>query len=155
MSFDTNQEAGLGELQEQLRRAQAVTPDLMADVTARACPRFPAYSSAVRTRLIHLIELGAFADAALALLEIEVPGWKLRRLVYDDGEWICSLSKHCQLPDWLDDVVEAHHAILPLAILAALVEARRSGLGSGQVGPSAVPQVRSSTDYAVCCDNFA
>ena len=69
--------------------------------------------------------------------------------MYEDGEWTCSLSKHRQLPDWLDDVAEAHHAMLPLAILAALVGARRSGLGSGQIGLPRVPRVRPWTKSLV------
>ena len=54
-----------------------------------------------------------------------MPGWKLRRLVYEDGEWICSLSRNRQLPDWLDDAADARHETLALAILAAIVEAQR------------------------------
>ena len=29
----------------------------------------------------------------LRLLAFELPQWKLRRLMYEDGEWTCSLSK--------------------------------------------------------------
>ena len=30
--------------------------------------------------------------AALALVELELPAWKLRRLIYEDGEWLCSFE---------------------------------------------------------------
>src|SRR5262245_48569029 len=154
MSLDTHQEAGLAELPEQLRRAQAVTPKLMADVIARACPRFPGWSPAAKTRIFRLVESGAFADTALALLGLELPGWQLRRLVYDDGEWICSLSKHRELPDWLDDTIEARHETFSLAIVTAFVEAQ-SRAGADRVGSPTVPAVSRATHYALCCDNFA
>src|SRR5262249_37150192 len=147
MSFDINQEAGLAALQEQLSRAQAPMPDLMADVIARARPRIQAQS--------RLIESGAVAEAAFALLELELPGWKLRRLVHEDGEWTCSLSKHRGLPDWLDDAAEARHETLALAIVAAVLEGQRRAADVHQVSVPRVPQAPRATDSALCCDNFA
>jgi hypothetical protein len=155
MSLDPSQQQRLRALREHLRRARSASPELMADVIGRACPRFPAHPPAAKARVIRLIEAGAFADATLALLELELPQWKLRRIVYEDGEWICSLSRHRQLPDWLDDAAEARHATLPLAILAALAEAQGHAGDSRQAGSPTVPQVRSAADYVVCCDNFA
>jgi hypothetical protein len=35
---------------------------------------------------------GAWADAAITLVGFELPNWKPRRLVYEDDEWLCSLS---------------------------------------------------------------
>jgi hypothetical protein len=43
-------------------------------------------------RIDQLIKAGAWSDAALTLIELELPAWKVRRLVYEDGEWFCSLS---------------------------------------------------------------
>jgi hypothetical protein len=57
-----------------------------------------------KATVARLIELGAFADATFAVLELELPQWKLRRLVYEDGEWHCSLSKHIGLPAHLDEL---------------------------------------------------
>jgi|SRR5262245_3201236 len=147
MSFDINQEAGLAALQEQLSRAQAPTPDLMADVIARARPHIQAQS--------RLIESGAVAEAAFALLELELPGWKLRRLVHEDGEWTCSLSKHRGLPDWLDDAAEARHETLALAIVAAFLEAQSRAVSADRASVPTVPQEPRATDCALCCDNFA
>src|SRR5215471_2467367 len=64
------------------------------DVIARACQRLRAHPASAKAKLDALIAAGAWIDAALALLELELPQWTLRRLVYDDGEWHCSLSKH-------------------------------------------------------------
>ena len=95
------------------------------------------------------------AEAAFALLELELPGWKLRRLVYEDGEWICSLSKHRELPDWLDDTAEARHETLALAIVAAFLEAQSRAADADQVSVPTVPREPRATDCALCCDNFA
>ena len=54
-----------------------------------------------------------------------MPQWQVRRIAYDEGEWHCALSRQRELPDWLDQSVEAHHADLALAILSAFVEAQR------------------------------
>ena len=87
-----------------------------------ACTRLPAVKA---TRIDQLIEAGAWGEAALALIELELPAWKLRRLVYEDGQWLCSLSRQPNLPVALDDTADASHEVLPLAILRAFVEARR------------------------------
>ena len=90
-------------LGEQLHDALAVTPALIADVIREACRRFPSQGQPGKTeRVEQLIQLGAWTDAALALLELELPQWRIRRLVYDDGEWHCALSRERELPDWLD-----------------------------------------------------
>jgi hypothetical protein len=152
MSFDPNHEEQLQELQAQIRRAHTITPELIADVIARACQRLQAQQ---RAAVIRLIECGAFADAALALLELELSQWKLRRLICEDGKWHCSLSKHIALPAELDEMVQANHESLPLAILSAFVEARHHRLTTSESRPQSVPQLRPTQGYAICCDNFA
>jgi hypothetical protein len=88
------------------------------------------------------------------LLELELPQWKLRRIVYEDGEWHCALSRQPQLPLELDEVAEASHEILPLALLVALLQASRD-VAAGATRVTAVPRVILAPGYAVCCDNFA
>jgi hypothetical protein len=155
MLFRPNHQERLGRLEEQLRRAQTVTPKLMSDVIAQACARLTAHGHAAKAKLDRLIGAGAWTDAALALAEIELPQWKLRRLIYDDGEWHCALSKQPALPAGLDETAEASHQALPLAILIALVEALRQGSASVELPSRTVPPVRPAQGYAVCCDNFA
>jgi hypothetical protein len=105
------------------RHAHALTPDLISNVIADACTRLPAMKRAGKAaRIDQLIETGAWDDAALALIELELPAWKLRRLVYEDGEWLCSLSKQPNLPVGLDDTADASHEVLTLAILSACIE---------------------------------
>ena len=87
----------------------------MADVIARAYVRAQDQQPTAQERVIRLVEFGACADAALALLELELPQWKLRRLIYEDGEWHCSLSKHVDLPVEVDDMADLDnlHIALP------------------------------------------
>ena len=154
VSFHSNDEQRLRELQEQIHRARTITPELMSDVIARACLRLQVQHPTAKARVARLIELGAFADATFAVLELELPQWKLRRLIYEDGEWHCSLSK-LRLPASLDEPAEASHESQPLVILSALLEARRNSLAAPESRPQSVPQVRPTRGYAICCDNFA
>src|SRR5437660_8712572 len=119
-------EANSATLAERLRDALAVSPSLIQDVIREACRRFPSQGQAGKTeRIEKLIGMGAWTDAALALIDLELPQWQVRRLAYDDGEWYCALSRQRELPDWIDQPIETRHADLALAILHAFVEAQR------------------------------
>jgi hypothetical protein len=151
--FNPDHEERLGVLLEKIHKAHSVTPDLMARIITQACVRLPALQVASNARRIRrLVESGAYADAALALIELELPRWRLRRLVHEDGAWHCSLSQHPELPISLDETVEANHESLPLAILTAFVEAR--GRNFTEPCLPSVPQVPSAQEFAVCCENF-
>jgi hypothetical protein len=154
MLFNPRHDDRLDRLTDELRFAPAPTRDLLAKVIADVCTRVPAMSKIGQTaRLDQLIGAEAWNDAALALIALELPAWKLRRLVHEDGEWFCSLSQEPNLPAALDDTADARHEVLALAILSAFVEARRRT--SAREVSSPVPQVRSTAGRALCCDNFA
>ena len=87
-----------------------------------------------------MIQSGAWTDAALALIDLELPQWQIRCLVYDEGEWHCALSRQRELPDWLDEPIEGRHADLAIAILSAFVEARRLNAPSNRPSVPAAPQ---------------
>ena len=141
---------------DRLRHAHNVTAKLMSAVIEAACRRFPSAGQGERTaRIQRLIAAEAWTDAAFALIELELPQWRARRIAYDEGEWHCALSRQRELPEWLDQSVEARHPDLPLAILSAFVEVQRASAPS--IRPS-VPIVRrdASAAYQVLCtDNFA
>jgi hypothetical protein len=107
------------------------------------------------TKVGRLVEAGAWCDAALALIEIELPAWSVRRIVHEDGEWFCSLTRQPNLPVPLDDTADASHGILPLAILGAFLEAHRKMRAVRDANAPTVRQVRASSGTAICCDNFA
>ena len=114
-----------------LRNAQGMTRPLMLEIIDKACRRFPSLGQTERTaRLMRLIDAEAWADAALALLELELPLWHVRRIAYDEGEWHCALSRERELPDWLDAAVEGCHG--DLAIRAAV--GLRGSPGNGHRG---------------------
>ena len=155
MAFAADYAVLYDRLDEELRFAPQPTPDLFAKIIGGACSRIAVLGkSAKAAQIDRLIKSSAWTDAALALLELELPAWKLRRLVCEGGEWICSLSRQPNLPAALDDTIDASHELMPLAILLAFVQARRSTEAMRQV-VSGAPAVQSVMDQLVCCDNFA
>jgi len=151
MSLDASHKQKLDVLEGEVRRAQRITPDLVARVIDRACR---AQHPTAKAAILRLIGSGAFVEGALAMLELEPPAWKLRRLAHDAGEWHCSLSRQLALPAELDVIAEASHEILPLAILNAFVETRRTAFAANGLVPKTVPRVRRAYGCVACCDNF-
>jgi hypothetical protein len=144
------------ELGDRLRDASAVTPEFMAEIISQTCRRFPSLGQSGKTAYVErLIQSGAWTDAALALIDLELPQWQVRRLAYDEGEWYCALSRERELPDWLDQSIEGRHADLALAILSAFVEAQRVAAPSSRTSVPAVTRDASPLYEPVCCDNFA
>ena len=144
------------ELGDRLRDACCVTAEFLADIIRASCRRFPSPVQDFRSaRIERLIESQAWTDAALALIDLELPQWQVRRLAYDDGEWYCALSRQRELPDWLDQSIEGRHADLSLAILSAFVEAQRISSASSRTSVPPVPQHANPLFEPVCSDNFA
>ena len=143
------------ELGERLRNANTVTADVMSDVIGQACRRFPSLGQSEKSfRVERLLKSGAWTDAALALIDLELPQWQLRRIAYDEGEWHCALSRQRELPDWLNSAIETRHADLALAILNAFVEARRIAAPTIQTSVPAVPQDANPMYEPMLCDNL-
>ncbi|THD71457.1 MAG: hypothetical protein E7813_05435 [Bradyrhizobium sp.] len=144
------------ELSNRLREAQATTTELILEVIGEICRRFPSAGQTEKTaRIERLIRSGAWTDAALALIDLELPQWQVRRIAYDEGEWYCALSRERELPEWLDQSIEARHTDLPLALLCAFVDAQRTTAPSSKTSVPAVPHEASTLYEPVVCDNFA
>jgi hypothetical protein len=143
-------------LAARLRDASEVTPELMAEFIGNACRRFPSVGQTEKTaRIERLIRSGAWTDAVLALLDLELPQWQLRRIAYDQGEWYCALSRQRELPDWLDQSIEGRHADLALAMLDAFLEARRITAPSSHTSVPAVTGDAAPLYVPLYSDNFA
>jgi hypothetical protein len=144
------------ELEERLHDAPVMTAELLSEVIGAKCRRFPSLGQIEKTaRLERLIGAGAWTDAALALIDLELPQWQVRRIAYDEGEWHCALSRQRELPEWLDQSIEVHHADLPLAILSAFVDAQRASVPSSRTSVPAVAHDDSPFYEPVSCDSFA
>jgi hypothetical protein len=110
--------------------------------------------TAKTARIERLMQSEAWTDAALALINLELPLWQVRRIAYDEGEWYCALSRERELPDWLDRSIEGRHADLALAILGAFVEARQIAAPASRPSvPVGSPDLNPLYE-PVCCDNF-
>ena|SRR5665811_2334916 len=143
------------ELGDRLRDAHAVTAELMSEIIGEACRRFPSVGQTGKTaRIERLIASRAWTDAALALIELELPLWQVRRIAYDEGDWYCALSRERELPDWLDSSIEARHSDLALAILSAFVDARRVTAPSSRTSLPSVSRGANPLYEPACCDNF-
>lgn len=143
-------------LNDRLRDAHAATPELMSDVISETCRHLPSASPFGKTaRIDRLIGSEAWTDAALALIELKLPQWQIRRIAYDGGEWHCALSRQPELPEWLDQAIEARHADLPLAILSAFVEAKAANVRASRTSVPLVPCNVEALYEPVLSDNFA
>lgn len=143
-------------LDERLRDAPEVTAELMSEILAEIRPSL----SAARwrgnaERIKCLIRSEAWTDAALALIDLELPQWQVRRIAYDSGEWHCALSRQRELPEWLDQSIEARHADLPLAMLSAFVDARLSPAPPNRTSVAFMPREANALYEPVMTDNFA
>jgi hypothetical protein len=143
-------------LSDRLRNADALTARLMSELVAATCRRYPSIGQAAKTaRIERLIGSQAWTDATFALIDLELPRWQVRRIVHDEGEWHCMLSRGPELPEWLDQPVETRHADLALAILSAYVEAQRISAPSQRTSVPMVPREADAFYTPLCCDNFS
>jgi hypothetical protein len=94
---------------DRIHHADAVTGDLVVEIIDNTCRRFPSIGQTEKTaRIERFIGAEAWTETALALIDLELPQWQIRRIVYDEGEWHCALSRQRELPEWLDESIEAH-----------------------------------------------
>ena len=143
-------------LTARLRDAPSVTAELLSEIIRKACRHFPSQGQRQRTaRIEQLIATGAWMDAILALIDLELPQWQIRRIAYDQGEWFCALSRTPELPEWLDQPIEAHHDDLALAILSAFVDAQRISAPSSRTSVPTAPRQASQFYQPVFGGNFA
>jgi hypothetical protein len=141
---------------DRLRDASAATAGLILEIIDETCRRFQFVGQTEKAaRIERLIQSEAWTDAAFALIDLELPQWQVRRIVYDEGEWHCALSRQRELPEWLDQSIEAHHADLPLAILSAFVDAQRASAPASRTSVPAVPREANALYEPILADNFA
>lgn len=146
---------GFRSAEDQRIQIPTLTAGVFGDALATSCHYLRATQHAEQaSQLNRLVEAGAWTDAALAMIAIELPQWQLRRLAYDGGEWHCTLSSHREMPEWLDQSIETHHADLPQALLSAFMEAQQD---SAPPPISSAPAIRMrSTEFEpVLCENYA
>lgn len=154
--FADEQSVSWDHVERALRGAASLTPSLFSKVVTDVCTRFPALAHAGhREQLAQLVLVEAWTDAALLLAEHELPMWRLRRLIYDGGEWICSLSRHPGVPVEIDNAADGPHVTRPIAVLLSLVEAKRLTAATECVRTVPVPNVKAVIVHPVCCDNFS
>jgi hypothetical protein len=156
MAFAADHELLLDRLDEEVRLAPKPALHLFGKIIGSACKHIPILNRSKKAgRIERLIDAEAWTDCALALIELELPGWQMRRLVYEGGEWLCSLSRQPGWPLELDDTVDASHEVPALAVLRAFVEARRRSGTAIRAGVMNSPAFQSAPGEMLSCDNFS
>lgn len=156
MLYHPSRAERLATIAARVSEASQATDDLMSAVMKEAYTESANVSEHIPAQIEKLISARAWTDVGLALISNRLPKWKLRRVVYDEGQWHCALSLQPELPEWLDQAIETSHPDLPLAILKGCVEAlSQSPSPSGATRVPTVPRVRPMHDEMICCDNFA
>ena len=151
MSFISIQRTPLSEAPSETAPLDATS---FAAICLTTCKRLSAMRhTAEAQRLDRLVTAGAWTDAALALIVIELPRWQLRRLAYDEGEWHCALSNQRDLPDWLDSAVETHHPVLATAILDAFLAVVSRG-GTPHLSQAPVRAMQPSESFPLRCEKL-
>lgn len=90
-------------------------------------------------------------EAALRRIDVEAPGWTLRRLQWDGGVWCCKLSLFRGMPPEFDDAVEGIDRSLAGAILNAVEQARHQPTWRVTVPARALPPTLPAEQ--AWCDN--
>ncbi len=154
MQSNVNRGAALDQIVARLDEAERLSNGLWAEVLGALAERISFMAGRPSVSRLHTFAAdGAWVDAAFALIELELPAWQLRRIVSDDGEWYCALSRATCVPEWLDQAVEASHRDLAVALLKVAIEAMREGDRRVARRPLTVPQIREPRQF-LCCDNF-
>ena len=153
MSDIISSERQLETLIEDVRKAPALNRDLFLKIIEEGGSRLWNLNGRSRAPLSRLVEQGAWIDASLTLLECDSPQWKLRRLLREDGEWFCSLSKCPSVPLELNDTADAHQEDAALAILSAFLEAERKAMTDSYQDERGGVRARKGT--LLDCENFA
>ncbi|WP_441244293.1 hypothetical protein [Tardiphaga sp. 768_D3_N2_1] len=141
MSFISIQRTSLSEAPSETAPLDATS---FAAICLTTCKRLPAMRRTAEAQRL---------DAALALIAIELPRWKLRRLAYDEGEWHCALSNQRDLPDWLDSAVETHHPDMATAILDAFRAVVSRG-GTPHLTQAPVRAIQPTDSEPMLCENY-
>jgi hypothetical protein len=119
------------------------------------CKRLPAMRRTAQARRLDcLVAAGAWTDAALALIAIELPSWQLRRLAYDEGEWHCTLSAQRNMPEWLDSAVETHDQDMATALLNAF-RTVVSRPATPHLTPVPARAIHQNDSELMLCENYA
>lgn len=111
-------------LETRIEKSKTVSAGLFAEICSSSERLTHLAQMGKTSRLERLLESEAWTEAALELAALAAPEWSVRRLCRIDGQWLCSLTRFPDMPDWLDEAAEATHSLMPMAILGAIAEIR-------------------------------
>ena len=101
MNFEVEQQVPLEALDTAMHNAQEPTLDLLAKIISGACTRISRQAKTETfNRLIDFAKTGAWTEAAFALIALELPLWRVRRLAYENGGSGCARCRTSQIYQW-------------------------------------------------------
>jgi hypothetical protein len=80
MAFDMDYAFSLDRLADSVRAAHEPSLVILSKILDEACARIHNLGQSAKDRIIRLAELDAWNEVALALIELELPAWQIRRL---------------------------------------------------------------------------
>ena len=148
MFIQSDRRDDLDKLANKLTRATRASAVLFGEVFA-ASPRLMTLRTIGKTgRLDRLVACEAWTEAVMELIALEAPAWTVRRLCRDDRDWLCTLTRFLDVPDWLDESVEGRHPVLALAALGAVLDLRaRTAVTSRGVAHELAGVTADCADY--------
>jgi hypothetical protein len=153
MLITSKRDESLSVIADRLSSAPVPSAEILSAILNHARRGDGALQGRVAAHIRSLIEVGAWTEAALALAEICCPHWHLSRLMYDSGEWHCTLSSQRDLPQWLDQTIETRAEELSCALLRAVVEAARNEEENAD-RPAVRPRLQPAPENLILCEDF-
>lgn len=142
------------DIERELINCSAMSPEILRRLVGCACVRLPKSVGTKDPSLFwRLINFGAWTDGAMLLIHLEMPPWRLRRLVQEEGQWLCSLSREPFLPMEIDETVQGRHENEAVALFLAFLHLRQNP-PEPKEDQCPQPSDPQSKGTSMCCDNF-
>src|SRR5262249_44036731 len=141
----------LGDVAGLLRDACEADARVIAEVIGATCRRFPSLGQSEKTaRVAQLIAAGAWTDAALALIDLELPLWHIRRLAMTRANGIARCRASASFP--IGSINASRRGMQTWRSRSSVLSSKPSVSARRKAGP-AFP--RSAETLATCMKPFA
>jgi hypothetical protein len=156
MNIAATNDFSLAQIAASLERTHEIIGEMVTDFITALCSHCKtSLRRKDESRIERLIDEEAWEGVVLTVLRIALPNWSLRRFIFEDGEWFCSLSQALNLPINVDDTADGRHQSFSAAMMLAMIEALRRRPAPPESGATVFPKVAPAGALSICCDDFA
>jgi hypothetical protein len=142
-------------LVRRISSAEGATSPLLSDVVNFVCSRLWTRPKFRQDQILAWLKTGASFDLLRALIEVELPGWRLARLQYDGGQWYCTICRGTAQLEWAAADVTCGHVDPVLAMLRALLEVLAMDGVEDEADEGVLRRQQNPDMNYVLCDNFS